>query len=190
MSENTMAPFFVFIALFFIKHIISLTITKKKESQTKSDTYNDEAVLMKKEIDSLKREAEKFNNPSDFVKYAKLERHIGKLKREYEEKFKSSVDKKEYEYDLSLTGDVPNLSYSLIGIEVVFYLISTVFLFLYRDQRFSIKGNTFDLKDNVVFNYFEMKEGDISIPINFILIVEGIFLHRCKSLIETVVKLL
>jgi len=125
-------------------------------------------VALKNEINKLRKEAEVYNNPQSYVKYAKLERNITKLQKQLDD---IVMSKPKEEND-----DFSKMAIYNFAIQILFYLVNAVFIFWFKDQEFVIPCEDSNCK-NIVFNYFR-KDENSRIPVYLILIMQGIFFSK------------
>ncbi len=134
------------------------------------------------EIHKLKKEAEVYNNPQNYVRYVKLERQISKLQKEYEAnltKFEAPQSN-----DSQLMDSLPSISYPYLIINILFYIAQFVLIFMLRGHNFTFKLKE-NQKSNIIFNYF-LQEDLVSIPIYLIIIAESVFLHKATNIISKI----
>jgi hypothetical protein len=143
------------------------------------------------EIEKLRKEAEMFNNPSEYVKYAKIERQIAKLQKQLESiqpgTFES-LQKGEKSLDATSLLSIPESTYTKIIIEVIFYIGHFFAIFWLKNQNLVIHKNSLK-KANIIFDYYtDLTSSLVIIPINYILILEGFFLHKMTQIYNKIKK--
>ena len=132
----------------------------------------------------MEKEAEIYNNPQNFVTYAKLERQINILRKKLEmEKINNQSSKSN-----NLMNLIPKKIYLRICIEAVFYLINLIVVILYRSEKIIIDSNEM-IKNNLVIDYFSI-DGKIIISFFFIIILQGFFINRVENLIYLINSLI
>lgn len=134
---------------------------------------------MTNEINKLKREAEIYNNPQSYVKYAKLERQITKLQRQLEDIVSTKP--------VQENDNISKVAYLKVGMQLVFYVINVIFIYSFKDKQLNIKGDV--LNNNIVFDYFN-KDGFTSIPFYMILVMGGMFISNILDNLEKIKKII
>lgn len=152
---------------------------EKYQINSKSEEEN-----LEYKINSLKKEAELHNTPSDFVKYTKITRQISKLENDL---FKLNEDKKLLELKNKSTRNNNNSlifsnKYLSIKIELLFWLIAIIEYFYIRKYYLIIDAKKYE---NNIINllYLNKERAQIEIPLSRILIIEYFFIYDIKNII-------
>lgn len=129
---------------------------------------------MQDEIKQLNKEAEKYNNPSEFAKYGKIQRKISQLEKQLNQ---IKVDKGE---DVSLglfnslfSEKYIQFSYFKTFLSFLMFSVKIYFIYFLSDKKLFFKDYNYSLagKDNIIFQNFRDEEGFINIPVRYIVIL-------------------
>jgi hypothetical protein len=82
--------------------------------------------------------------------------------------------------------NLSKVAYFKIGIQIVFYIINVIFIYSYKDLHLTIRSD--ESYKNIVFDYFN-KDGNISIPLYMILVIEGLFVSNILDNLDKVKKI-
>ena len=121
---------------------------------------------------------DKYNNPSEFNKYAKLQRHLTLLEKKISEVSGISND------DFNLGGifakfaDQAKSQFSYLNSFCTFaaILFKMIFIYYTKDKVFYFKENIGDNKPNILFENFRDNEGYLNFQIRYIFIAIWIVL--------------
>lgn len=129
-----------------------------------------------------------YNNPSEYVKYAKIERQIAKLQKQLENTQPGSsklLENNEKSLDPTSMLTIQKSTYNKIIIEIIFYFSHILAVFWLKNQNLVIHKSSLE-KENIIFDYFtdftDPTNSVVLIPINYIIILEGFFLHKLTQI--------
>lgn len=126
-----------------------------------------------------------YNNPSEYVKYAKIERQIAKLQKQLENTHPGSsklLENNEKSLDPTSMLTIQKSTYNKIIIEIIFYFSHILAVFWLKNQNLVIHKSSLE-KENIIFDYFtDPTNSVVLIPINYIIILEGFFLHKLTQI--------
>ena len=124
------------------------------------------------------KESEKYNNPSDFSKYAKIQRQLHTLDKKISELSGSSDD----EFNMGgIFGTFfkqakSQFSYFNSFVYLIKILFKMYFIYFNKDKIFYFKENLINNNPNILFESFRDDEGYLNFQIRYIFIAVWIVL--------------
>jgi hypothetical protein len=128
----------------------------------------------------LEKEAEQYNNPQNYVKYAKMERQINAMKKKLESEQGNTLQE-----DNAFMKLLPNNLYLKIGVEFAFYIVNIIIAIMYRNEYITFESKA----DNIVLNYFKFDE-NIRIPFYLVIVALHTTINRIENLINLTYNLI
>jgi len=121
---------------------------------------------------------EKYNNPSEFSKYAKLQRQLHILEKKIAEVSGTSNDEFNFGGIFGKIMDQTKNKFSYFNNFCYFLAVVFKMFFIYyiKDKIFYFKENEINNKPNILFEYFRDNEGYINFQIRYIFIAIWIVL--------------
>ena len=133
-----------------------------------------EEKTLQDEIKQLNKEAAKYNNPSEFAKYGKIQRKISSLEKQLNQ---MKLDKGE-EVSLGLFSSLfsekyIHFSYFKTFVSFILFAAKIYFIYFLSDKKLFFKDYNFvsDNRNNLIFEYLRDNEGYINIPVRYIIIL-------------------
>lgn len=126
------------------------------------------------EIKNLNKEAEKYNNPTDFAKYAKIQRKVTQLEMKLSELKGEEGEEVSFGIISSLfNGRLIQISYFKIFASLLLIVSKIILLYFISDKSLYFRDYDFKIfnKNNIIFQHFRNEDNFIIIPIKYIIIV-------------------
>ena len=177
---------FLFFALFIIKQLLSFILSKPKEAKgpiIENKPHSEEEKL-ENEINNLKKEAEKYDNPSGFVTFTKINRQIIKLEKDLEniKKFKPQFHTMKNSNKSSFNiKELISINVSTIYFEICFWVINVlIYLYIIKERHLILPYEKY--KQNILAEYYHNFETNtVEIPVKLIFICESFALNQFKN---------
>ena len=121
---------------------------------------------------------DKYNNPSEFSKYAKLQRQLSLLDKKISEMSGSSNEEFQFGGIFSKFADQAKSQFSYFNscCYIMKILFKMVFIYYIKDKTFYFKENVLDNRPNILFENFRDGEGYLTFQIRYIFIAVWIVL--------------
>jgi hypothetical protein len=122
----------------------------------------------------LNKEAEKFNNPTDFSKYGKIQRKVSQLEKKLNEiKIGNGEEASLGLFNSLLSDKFIQFSYFKTFITLVLIISKVCFIYFLSDKSLFFRDYNFvnENKSNLILQYFRDDNGFIKIPIRYIIIL-------------------
>ena len=182
-ENNTEMLFYLLIhaAMFILSNIFNLI--KLDDKKIFSPNKNNNIQKLETEINTLKKEKEKYNTQSEFVTYSKILRRINVLENELQtEKNKQQINRNKYnenqENEINFFSKMIN-SYSSSSVfytNILMWIITILENFIFNYNNY---------KGNILIEYYHKEnENIVKIPIKIILICETIVLNQINNSIK------
>ena len=189
-ENNTEMLFYLLIhaAMFILSNIFNLI--KLDDKKIFSPNKNNNIQKLETEINTLKKEKEKYNTQSEFVTYSKILRRINVLENELQtEKNKQQINRNKYnenqENEINFFSKMIN-SYSSSSVfytNILMWIITILENFILSEKNFIFNYNNH--KGNILIEYYHKEnENIVKIPIKIILICETIVLNQINNSIK------
>ena len=189
-ENNTEMLFYLLIhaAMFILSNIFNLI--KLEDKKIFSPNKNNNIQKLETEINTLKKEKEKYNTQSEFVTYSKILRRINVLENELQtEKNKQQINRNKYnenqENEINFFSKMIN-SYSSSSVfytNILMWIITILENFILSEKNFIFNYNNY--KGNILIEYYHKEnENIVKIPIKIILICETIVLNQINNSIK------
>jgi len=189
-ENNTEMLFYLLIhaAMFILSNIFNLI--KLDDKKIFSPNKNNNIQKLETEINTLKKEKEKYNTQSEFVTYSKILRRINVLENELQtEKNKQQINRNKYnenqENEINFFSKMIN-SYSSSSVfytNILMWIITILENFILSEKNFIFNYNNY--KGNILIEYYHKEnENIVKIPIKIILICETIVLNQINNSIK------
>ena len=189
-ENNTEMLFYLLIhaAIFILSNIFNLI--KLDDKKIFSPNKNNNIQKLETEINTLKKEKEKYNTQSEFVTYSKILRRINVLENELQtEKNKQQINRNKYnenqENEINFFSKMIN-SYSSSSVfytNILMWIITILENFILSEKNFIFNYNNY--KGNILIEYYHKEnENIVKIPIKIILICETIVLNQINNSIK------
>lgn len=177
---------FIFCLLFTIKQLLSFILSKQKvskESTTENKPISEEEKL-ENEINNLKKEAEKYDNPSGFVTFTKINRQIIKLEKDLENikkikpQFHTMKNSNRSSFNFK---ELISINMFSIYFEICFWVINIlIYFYITKETHLILPYEKY--KDNILAEYYHNFENNkVEIPIKLIFICESFALNQFKN---------
>ena len=174
--------------MFILSNIFNLI--KLDDKKIFSPNKNNNIQKLETEINTLKKEKEKYNTQSEFVTYSKILRRINVLENELQtEKNKQQINRNKYnenqENEINFFSKMIN-SYSSSSVfytNILMWIITILENFILSEKNFIFNYNNY--KGNILIEYYHKEnENIVKIPIKIILICETIVLNQINNSIK------
>ena len=133
-----------------------------------------EENALQDEIKQLNKEAEKYNNPSEFAKYGKIQRKISQLEKQLNQiKIDKGEDVSFGLFNSLFSEKYIQFSYFKTFLSFFLFAVKIYFIYFLSDKKLYFKDYNYSLdgKENIIFEHLRDSEGFINIPVRFILII-------------------
>ena len=126
------------------------------------------------EIRTLNKESERYNNPSDFAKYAKIQRKAAQLDKRLNEIKGNNGDEVSLGLFSSLFSEkFIQFSYFKTFITFVLIVAKVYFIYFLSDKKLYFRDYdyVYDNRNNVIFENLRDSENYINIPIRYVIVL-------------------
>lgn len=178
---------FIFCLLFIIKQLLSFILSNQKVSKDpiiENKPHSEEEKLII-EINNLKKEAEKYDNPSGFVNFTKINRQIIKLEKELDNikkikpQFHPMKNSNRSNFNIK---ELFSINVSTIYFEICFWVINIlIYIFIIKETYLILPYEKY--KENILAEYYHnFDTNKVEIPIKLIFVFESFALNQLKNI--------